>query len=324
MTHAFPVDSDVVGYDENGRPIGDRAYNAGDLQEIGKTFFTNGVLVDDGGLNVAPSDGMSVVVAGGKCHIEGKWKVFDEPRTLVLQSSDPTYDRIDTVVLRWNGARSVRDIDLYVKTGTPQLSPVAPSLTRNNQVYELGLSNIFVAKNTSAISASRITDTRLDDSRCGAVSPLIDVDTTTFYNQLQEATQEAVDAMNDALEAMDEAMSGTVAGNLQSQIDAINANNWVTTNRINNGAITSAKLAEKSVTESALSDTIALKLNAYSVGARAKKVRAALYEDNCQIDLLDADDNGFIISWSEADKRMTLFKRNNGANTRIGWVNLIS
>lgn len=214
MTYAFPVNSDVIGYDDNGRPIGDRVFNADDLADVVETFFTNGVIMKEGSFQVSPSSGMSVVVGTGKCIIEGRGKNFPEPRTMVLQASDPTYDRMDTIVLRWNSARAVRDIDIFVKSGTPQTNPVAPTLTRGEQVYELGICNILVPKNSTTVSASRITDTRLDDSRCGIASALIDVDTTSFYAQLEAATNEAVELAQDALE-------GTIAGNLQGQIDEI-------------------------------------------------------------------------------------------------------
>lgn len=210
---SIPWDSLILGKDETtGYAILDRANSAEDLREVYETFFSNGVFLNDSdAFHVVPSDGMNVIVSAGKCCIKGTVGWEDRERALAIQSSD-SEDRIDTVVLRWNANVEMRNIDLYVKAGTPAATPTRPSLTRTETVYELGIADIFVAKNSGAISAARITDTRLQDERCGMVTPLLDIDTTTFYDQLQEQT-------NIAVELAQSAIDGTVAGNLQSQID---------------------------------------------------------------------------------------------------------
>lgn len=213
---SFPWDSIIIGKNEEyGYPIIDRPSSAEDLRELYKTFFSNGVFLnEENAFQVTPGDGMNVIVAGGKCGIEGTVGYEAAPRGLAIQASSTTDDRIDTVVLRWNNNAEVRNIDLYVKTGFAQSVPVRPTLTRSESVWELGISDIFVAKNSGAISTARITDTRLQTDRCGAVTPFMQIDTTTFFNQLQAQTQEAVDLAQSAID-------GTLAGNLQSQIDDI-------------------------------------------------------------------------------------------------------
>lgn len=245
---SFPWDSIVTGI-EDGLPILDRTYHASDLREVYKTFFSNGVFIDvDEAFQVtAVADELSVLVAPGKCNIEGTIGWDGSGRKLVLQAASSSADRIDTVVLRWNANNDIRDIDLYVKTGVIQEIPVRPQLTRNDTVYELGLCDIYVARGTSTITQQRITDTRLDKERCGAVSPLLDVDTTSFYLQLQAQTAKAVELANAALE-------GTIAGELQSQIDTINSDGWVTTGRISNGAVTTEKLNAEAVTSAKIAD----------------------------------------------------------------------
>lgn len=213
---SFPWDSIIIGKNEEyGYPIIDRPSSAEDLRELYKTFFSNGVFLnEEDAFQVTPGDGMNVIVAGGKCGIEGTIGYEDAPRGLAIQASSTTADRIDTVVLKWNNNVEVRNIDLYVKTGVAQSVPVRPTLTRSESVWELGIADIFVAKNSGAISAARITDTRLQAERCGAVTPFAKVDTTGFFDQLQAQTQIAVDLAQSAID-------GTTAGDLQSQIDAI-------------------------------------------------------------------------------------------------------
>lgn len=223
---SFPWDSLIIGKNEEyDYPIIDRPSSAEDLRELYKTFFTNGVFLnEEDAFQVTPGDGMNVIVAGGKCGIEGTIGYEAAPRGLAIQASSSTADRIDTVVLRWNNNIEVRSIDMYVKAGVAQDVPVRPTLTRSESVWELGIADIFVAKNTGAISSARITDTRLQTDRCGAVTPFATIDTTTFFNQIQAAIDENVATLQEqtqvAVELAKDAIDGTTAGNLQNQITA--------------------------------------------------------------------------------------------------------
>lgn len=210
---SFPWDSIITGKDDDNRPILDRAYSAQDLRDVYETFFSNGVFVDEeDAFQVEASDGMSVVVSPGKCCISGSIGWEGVNRKLSLQAASSAVDRIDTVVLRFDSNIEQRDIDLYVKTGVSQEVPVRPSLTRNDTVYELGICDVYIPKNSQSVSQSRITDTRLESERCGVVAPFIDVDTTSFFNQLQAQTSEAVELSNAAME-------GSIVGQLQQGID---------------------------------------------------------------------------------------------------------
>lgn len=224
---SFPWDSIVTGFDEEtGFPRYDRTYKAEELREVLKTFFSNGVFLQDSeAFVVTPNEGMSVLVSSGRCFIQGDVGVEQSTRELLLQAPS-SQDRIDTIVLRWDANIDARSIDIYVREGVASSTPVRPTLTRTESVWELGVADIYIAKNTQSVAAQRITDTRLETSRCGAVTPFATIDTTTFYNQiqaaidarmaeLQEQTQTAVDLAQSALD-------GTIAGNLQTQIDIIN------------------------------------------------------------------------------------------------------
>lgn len=205
---SFPWNSIATELGEDGLPVYDRAYSADDLREVYETFFTNGVFLskDGGAFKVSPDSGMTVLVSPGKCCVNGTVGWEDEERKLVLQASGDL-DRIDTVVLRWNTNTEARSIDLYVKTGTQAAAPKRPALTRNDSVYELGLADIFVAKETASVVTQRITDTRMESARCGTVAPFMEIDTTTFHDQLQAQTEEAVELANRAL---DESVLGSL------------------------------------------------------------------------------------------------------------------
>lgn len=190
MPYAYPIDS-VVTFDTSGTPSYDRGVNSKTLRKIYNLFMQNGIFLQTNNdfVVTAGNSGYTIVVGSGSCIIEGCMKIIENARTLTVQNSDTNYDRIDTVVLRLNLNQAVRDIDLYISQGTASASPVRPELTRDASVYELGLADIFVTKNTQTMSQKRITDTRLDTERCGIVTAITQFDTTNLYNQIQSDLQ---------------------------------------------------------------------------------------------------------------------------------------
>lgn len=223
----YPFDSHVE-YDEHDIPIFDRAISSKPLKNLIAKLFSSGVLPNPStNLQVGSGgDGMTVIVKAGFCIINGGLKLEDEDKTLVVQASDTTHPRIDTVVMRWNDNDEVRTCDLYIVEGTPSASPTRPALTRTESIYEIGLADIFITANSTSIDSFRITDTRMDNARCGYISSISEFDTTTLYAQIQadlDNFQEVEQA--DFLawyESMRDQLSEDAAGNLQLQIDNVN------------------------------------------------------------------------------------------------------
>lgn len=168
---------------------------------------------------------MSVIVQPGFALCNGCMKLEETQRTLAVQASNAMYDRIDTVVLRLNDNDDARICDLYIVEGVPATSPVRPALQRTESIFEIGLADLFIAKNSSAISNQRITDTRYETERCGIISSISQFDTTTLYKQIQadltgfkEVEQtEFLEWFEHIKNKLDEDM----AGNLQNQIDEL-------------------------------------------------------------------------------------------------------
>ena len=189
-------------------------------------MLTNGVLPNPStNLQVQPGTGMNVIVNPGFAVIEGGLKYEETQRTLAVQASDTTYDRIDTVVLRWNDNANARSCDLYVIQGAPASKPVRPALNRESSVYEIGLADLFIAAKSSAISSERITDTRYESARCGIISSIAEFDSDTIYEQIQADLAEfKTDEQAQFLawyETIRDQLSEDAAGNLQLQIDAM-------------------------------------------------------------------------------------------------------
>lgn len=212
---SFPFDSDVT-YDAEGNPEYDRGADSTLLAQFLHLMFTDGVFPNPStGMQVtASSEEMSVVVKSGNCMIQGRMGIEEADRTLVFNAPGTTYDRIDSVVARLNTNHDYRDIDLYVIKGTEASSPTAPALTRTGGIYELRLANVFIAKNTTLVSAERITDTRLTDE-CGVVTSNPNpVDTTAIFDQYQAS-------LNKYMKYVQECIDGTTAGDLQTQINEL-------------------------------------------------------------------------------------------------------
>lgn len=210
---SWPWDSVIQGFDESsGFPLYDRGFTAEQLREVLMTFFSDGVFLEDkDAFHVKKYSGMSVTVSPGRCFIQGDIGVERTDRILEFEAST-SQPRYDTVVLRWDNNLDARSIDLYVKKGVASERPSRPSLTRGETVWELGLCDIFIPANSTSIDTDRITDTRLDSARCGAVVPFDRIDTTTFFDQLQAAVDNAV-------ELAETIIDGTAIGHLQTQIN---------------------------------------------------------------------------------------------------------
>lgn len=231
--NSFPWTSTANGLDEDGFPNYDRKSTAEDLQAIFARFFSDGVAMGvDGGLQVMAGSGMNVTVKTGWCCINGTFGNETEERTIALQGSNATYDRIDTIVARWNKNVDARYIELYAVQGTPAQKPVRPTLTRNASVYEIGLADVFVSAGSGALSQQRITDTRIETDRCGVMTPFAEVDTSGLLAQIQDyldtslanfdAQQAtALETFNTWFDNIKGQLDTDAAGNLQNQLDLI-------------------------------------------------------------------------------------------------------
>lgn len=168
---------------------------------------------------------MNVLVQPGFAICNGCLKLEESQRTLAVQAADVIYDRIDTVVLRLNDNDSERICDLYVVQGIPATNPIRPTLTRDESVWELGLADLYIVKNSTETSNQRITDTRYERERCGIISSISEFDTTTLYQQVQgdlnDFQQKEQAEFLAWFETMKDQLSEDAAGNLQNQINSI-------------------------------------------------------------------------------------------------------
>lgn len=168
----------------------DRVYNADDFTSYLDLLVGNGVFPNPSTqLQVAVSSGMNVVVRAGSGWINGHKMVNTADLTLSLSAADVLLNRIDDVIFYVD--YGLREMGIEVKEGTEATTPSAPALQRDSTRYEMCLAQITVNKQTAAITAAMIKDTRGNSNLCGYVQGLIQqMDSSTMFNQWQAAFDE--------------------------------------------------------------------------------------------------------------------------------------
>lgn len=128
--------------------------------KMGRWWLSDGVIYGyTNALQVyADSTGMQVKVKTGAAWIAGHYFESDAEVTLSISTSNPTYPRIDRVVVHLDW--SAKTIGLTVLTGTPAASPTVPALTQSSTVWEIALAQVYVGAGVNTIAAGNVTDER--------------------------------------------------------------------------------------------------------------------------------------------------------------------
>lgn len=187
-------DSEIVGFDEEGMPIFDRAESSDFLAMFISRIIGNGVLAAPGDcFQIVAGEGMVLKVRPGFGIVQGKFAADTKESEIEIPKAHTSYKRIDRVVLRVNYLQ--RLCEIIVKTGTPDATPVPSELLQpaSGDYYELCLATVAVNSNQTVITQANITDTRYDSAVCGVVTQLIDhLDTSVFFAQLNSFYDEYV------------------------------------------------------------------------------------------------------------------------------------
>lgn len=191
---------------------GDRRYKAEDWAEYFSSFLSSGIFPNPStNLEVISNNDMTVTIKQGKAWINGYFYYNTDDLVLNLDNADGVLSRIDSIVIQHNKVN--REITAQIKKGTFGSSPVAPSLQRDADIYELGIADIYIGNGVVTILQTNITDTRLDNNLCGVVSSLIDIDVSILTNQMQSDFDTWFATIQDTLD-------GDTAGNLLNLINA--------------------------------------------------------------------------------------------------------
>ena len=158
---------------------------------------TSGVFGADGNLAVSANDNMTVSVSDGVGWMANSkadgcvfWNDTEESTGSKLQLTvglaSPSLPRIDRVIVSWDTVDYSTKPTIEILQGNPASNPQPPVLTNTTLKRQISLAQIRVAAAASRITASNITDERMDETVCGLVTESVGVDTSVMQAQFEE------------------------------------------------------------------------------------------------------------------------------------------
>lgn len=142
--------------------------------------------MDTPGMGITVSDGTGWMTdAGGNGVVwwNDTEKTSGQKLQLEIDMADGVLNRIDRIIVEWKTINYADLPEIKVLKGTASSTAEAPALTNNSTVRQISLARVSVSAGITAITASMITDERLDPSVCGLVTDGLSIDTTTINAQ---------------------------------------------------------------------------------------------------------------------------------------------
>ena len=177
----------------------DRTYSADQMNMPYKRIVADGVFATPQGTPsadlqvVSASNGMNIIVNPGNGIFASKWFENSAAVTITVPNNTTLLPRRDSVIVQVDERTSGRVGNIVYRTGTPAASPVPPDIGTVANVTEYRIANIYVAASATNINDDAIVDLR-GSSECPWVTALIQqVDTSTLWQQWQNAYQNYYD-----------------------------------------------------------------------------------------------------------------------------------
>lgn len=176
----------------NNGGVYDRTYNAEDYCDNLAVVISSGVLRGTNDDLKVTANGLNLSVNAGRAWIKGHYYKNDSTYALPAVSAPTGGSRIDRVILRFDKTITVRSVTIQYLTGTAAVTPVAPALTRNDNIYDLCLAEITIAANATSVG---VIDKRPDADLCGWVYSTsgdnsffvsLDNDFYTWFNDVKD------------------------------------------------------------------------------------------------------------------------------------------
>lgn len=146
---------------------GDRTYTALEFSSMFDGIVADGIFASVGdGFGVTADTGMDILVGSGRAWFNSTWTANDSAISLTVDAADPTFDRIDTVVIEVDSDPLVRANTVKIVKGTPSATPVAPTLAATATKHQYALADILVGAAVIEITALDITN------QVGVTTPL--------------------------------------------------------------------------------------------------------------------------------------------------------
>lgn len=295
LLDAFPFDSnpDLIT-DVNGYLMGDRSVDAWTMRSAFKQFFSNGVFgTPANAWQIAKgAEGLTVTVQPGMAVIEGAMGGIEDRTgrlTLTLDNQAAAGNLCYGIFLRYDDNADVRGLTVYARSGAAGASPEIPKPdTTSANVYELRLGYVTVPNGATDLTNATVTNEK-GLAVCPYAAPFEEIDLDQILSDAKNAADENLvkllaefDTYRDVIDA---ALSEEEATYLQGQINDIKEQlesfgldlvNEVDDEsieyasddellkpkklRVKDGGVSTAKIADKAVTEHKLDDYLKFKL----------------------------------------------------------------
>lgn len=142
-----------------------------------------------GAMSVAVTDGVGWMANGNGDGVVW-WNSHNADNgtelTLTVSPADSTLNRIDRVIVEWPTTNYADLPAIKILKGSGASNAVPPALTNNTTVRQISLARIRIPAGTTTITASMITDERLDKTVCGIVTESVSIDTSMMHSQFSE------------------------------------------------------------------------------------------------------------------------------------------
>ena len=166
-------------------------YSGYEFGNVYKHIISNGVFATQQGtpsnyLQVLASSGLAVNVLPGAGIFANQW--YENTANITFNiDSEASLNRIDLIVIEANKSPDVLKTYARVIKGTPAAVPVAPTPIDSDVVKQYPLARIYVTGGVSTITQSSITDLRGVAPTLWITSIIKQVDTSTLWNQFNDA-----------------------------------------------------------------------------------------------------------------------------------------
>lgn len=170
-------------------PLNNILYSAEDAELYNSTRNSGVYAGDDFSYSVSSSDN-NIVINEGLAWIRngkflGKVVALKTPQSIDLGLPDAVLPRIDIVAIQFDANEN--ETKLVIKRSAPATNPVIPAIVQTDALYELYLYQIFRPAGSSSVTASNITDLRLDPNYCGLMADSVtNIDTSAINEQVNE------------------------------------------------------------------------------------------------------------------------------------------
>ena len=188
MVKAFPLNQQEYSY--NAQDVS--YYYAG---------RHSGVFALDTNCQVSIVSNMTIKVAKGKgwlAHGVDYGVVFwmEEDVLLTVPVGDVASPRWDYVCVGWETTEVKENPTIYIKSGSPAVTPAEPTLENSANKIEICLAKIYVPSGTTNLRATGVTltDTRADKAYCGLVGD--DLRTTNLEERATNLEERATSLEN--------------------------------------------------------------------------------------------------------------------------------